>query len=167
MQSGIPTVADADALTSLAQEPQRLAGRTAAAGALVLTPHSGEFARLFPDLALAPDVADFERASAALEAARRSNAILVLKGRRTLIAAPDGRLALNENAGPELATAGSGDVLSGLIAAHLAQGMPAFEAAAAGVWLHAEAGAMFGIGLTADRLVDIVRPIRWFMARKA
>lgn len=165
--SGIPTVADADALTSLAQEPQLLPHHPAAAGALVLTPHAGEFARLFPDLALPGEADDRARTAAAFEAAQRSQAVLVLKGRRTVIAAPDARVAINENAGLELATAGSGDVLAGLIAAHLAQGMPAFEAAAAGVWLHAEAGAMFGLGLTADRLVDLIRPVRWFMNRIA
>ncbi len=76
-----------------------------------------------------------------------------------MIAAQDGRAAINDNAGPELATAGSGDVLAGLIAAHLARGVPPFEAACAGVWLHGRCGAAYGAGLTAERLVDLVRPL--------
>ncbi len=80
-------------------------------------------------------------------AARLSAAVVVFKGVDTVVATPDGRAAVGVDAGPELATAGSGDVLSGVIAAHLAQGMPAFEAASSAVWLHSAAGRAFGAGL--------------------
>jgi ADP-dependent NAD(P)H-hydrate dehydratase / NAD(P)H-hydrate epimerase len=93
-------------------------------------------------------------------AARIWDSVIVFKGIDTVVASPDGRAAINTNAGPELATAGTGDVLSGLCGAHLACGMPAFEAAAAAVWLHGCLGGQIGIGLTADRLAEKVRPLR-------
>jgi hydroxyethylthiazole kinase-like uncharacterized protein yjeF len=165
LRADIPAVLDADALSVLAERRELLAARNARADC-VLTPHAGEFRRLFPDLAVrdaafaalseADQVSKLEQARAA---ARITNCITVFKGPGTVIAHPDGRAAVNTNGGPELATAGSGDVLAGIIAAHLAQGMPGFEAAASAVWLHAEAGARFGIGLTADRLVPLLRPL--------
>jgi len=146
-------VLDADALTSFQGLARELKGAFAEAPT-VMTPHDGEFARLFADQ---PQVLE---PPSKLERVRRAaahmSAVMVLKGPDTVIAAPDGRAAINENGTPYLATAGSGDVLSGLIAGLMAQGLPAFEAACAGVWIHAEAGAAFGPGLIADDLPEQV-----------
>jgi ADP-dependent NAD(P)H-hydrate dehydratase / NAD(P)H-hydrate epimerase len=161
LDRGIPTVIDADALTSLVDHLDILQSRPASSIA-VLTPHEGEFTRLFGKGDIHGSKVDRARA-----ASRETNAIIVYKGIDTVIAAPDGRAAINTNAGPELATAGSGDVLSGIIAAHLAQGMPAFEAAAAAVQLHAYRGASFGPGLTADRLVESLLPLKAMMPSAA
>lgn len=144
--TGAALVVDADALSVFE-------GRPAALFALldrddVLTPHEGEFARLFPELS------HQGREAAAREAARQAGCVVVLKGRETLIAAPDGRLRLNPNGSPWLATAGSGDVLAGMIGGLLAQRMDSFDAASAAVWLHAEAAARFGPGLIAEDLSD-------------
>ena len=145
-------VLDADGITAHREDPQALFCLFAEGSPrLVLTPHDGEFARLFPDLARDETLSKIDRAR---RAAARCNGIIILKGADTVIAAPDGRALVNENAPPWLATAGSGDVLAGIVGAHLAQGMPAFEAAASAVWRHGAAGRKAGEGLTAESLVN-------------
>ncbi|WP_230532912.1 NAD(P)H-hydrate dehydratase [Microvirga roseola] len=146
-------VLDADALTSFEGMATEL-HQAFQNAPTVLTPHGGEFARLFKDH---PDILDPpSKIDRARRAAFYTGAVIVLKGSDTVIAAPDGRAAINENGTPYLATAGSGDTLCGIIAGLMAQNLPAFEAACAGVWIHAESGASFGPGLIAEDLADLL-----------
>ncbi|OWV75299.1 bifunctional ADP-dependent (S)-NAD(P)H-hydrate dehydratase/NAD(P)H-hydrate epimerase [Rhizobium sp. R339] len=149
-------VLDADGISSFKDDPEPLYDLFRGEPRLVLTPHEGEFARLFPDIGADETLGKVDKAVAA---ARRANAAIVYKGADTVIASPDGRALINTNAPVWLATAGSGDVLAGIIGGLLAQGLPAFEAAAAGVWLHGEAGRRAGKGLTAEELAAEVLPL--------
>jgi NAD(P)H-hydrate epimerase len=142
LAAGRPMVLDADALSAFARDPGELLAALHAD--TVLTPHDGEFARLF---ALQGD-----RLTRARAAAAAAGCIVLLKGADSVVAAPDGRAAILDHAPPALATAGTGDVLAGTIAALLAQRMPAFEAAAAAAWLHGEAAHRAGARLIASDL---------------
>jgi hydroxyethylthiazole kinase-like uncharacterized protein yjeF len=146
-------VVDADALTVFKDDPEAL---FAALGPLdVMTPHPGEFERVFPGLLQASP----QRISAARAAAARSGTVVLLKGPDTVVAAPDGRAVVNTSGSPWLATAGSGDVLAGFIGGLMAQGMPAFEAASAGAWIHGRAAALFGAGLIAEDLPELAADV--------
>ncbi len=138
--SDLPVVLDADALAHL---PERLAPH------YILTPHEGEFARAFPDIS-------GSRVERALAAAQTTGAHVVLKGAKSVIAAPDGRCVVNDHDSPWLASAGTGDVLAGMILGLVAQDMPIFEAICAAVWIHGECGRRIGAGLVASDLVDLI-----------
>jgi len=141
-----PVLLDADAISVFASDAAAL--KDAIHGACVMTPHEGEFARIFK--------LKGDKLMRARSAAQECGAVIVLKGADTVIAAPDGRAVINSNAPSTLATAGSGDVLGGLILGLLAQGMDAFWASAAAVWIHAAAATAFGAGLIAEDLPDLV-----------
>lgn len=147
VRTGAVLVVDADALTLFRDRPETLFDGLDRDD--VLTPHEGEFERLFPGLLEAVG-----REDAARQAARRAGAVVVLKGAATVIAAPDGRLAVNGAGSPWLATAGSGDVLAGMIGGLVAQHMDSFEAARSAVWMHSEAARRFGPGLIAQDLPE-------------
>jgi hydroxyethylthiazole kinase-like uncharacterized protein yjeF len=158
--SRCPLVLDADAITLLAP---LVSGALTASD--VMTPHVGEFKRAFGELLARSET----RIDAALAAAQHAGCVVLLKGPDTVIAAPDGRAAVNTTGTPFLATAGSGDVLTGLISGLIGQGMASFEAACAGAWLHGKAAEAFGPGLTAEDLPAVLpgvlktlaRPLLW------
>jgi hydroxyethylthiazole kinase-like uncharacterized protein yjeF len=143
LTSKAPKVIDADAIAGLGQ-PERLKGQDA-----VLTPHAGEFLKLFGEI-------DGSKPERVLAAAKRSGAVIVYKGPDTLVASPDGRLGLAPPAPAWLASAGTGDVLAGLIAALRARGLEGFEAACAAVWLHGRAAEIAGPQMIADDLVQAI-----------
>ncbi|WP_028970699.1 bifunctional ADP-dependent NAD(P)H-hydrate dehydratase/NAD(P)H-hydrate epimerase [Sphingomonas sp. URHD0057] len=143
LTSRAPKVIDAEGITQLG-EPERLRGQDA-----IITPHAGEFAKLFGQI-------EGSKADQALEAARRSGAVVVYKGPDTIVGSPDGRVSFAPPAPAWLASAGTGDVLSGMIAALRARGIPAFEAACAGVWLHGRAAEIAGPAMIADDLAAAI-----------
>ncbi len=153
LSSSTAAVLDADALTVFKDDPNALF--LLLREPAVLTPHEGEFERIFPGL--------IERSPTRIEAVRTAAAAVkctvLLKGPDTAIASPDGRVAINVNAPPTLATAGTGDVLSGLIAGLMAQGMDSYDAAAAAAWLHGEAASRFGPGLISEDLPELLPEI--------
>ena len=149
--TGAALIVDADALTVFRQRPGELFDLLDRDD--VITPHEGEFERLFPGWL------ERGRTVAAADAAAHVGAVVVLKGRETVIAAPDGRLAINANGTPWLATAGTGDVLAGMIGGLIAQRMDSFDAACAAVWMHAEAARAFGPGLIAEDLERGLPPV--------
>ena len=155
--AGKRAVLDADALTSFSESREMLF--SAIRSPCVMTPHAGEFSRLFDPAGSKP-----ERAR---RAARQSGAVILLKGADTVIAAADGRVAISANAPPQLATAGSGDVLAGMVLGLLAQDMDPFTAAAAAVWIHGAAASRFGPGLVSEDLLELAPPVLKGLAARA
>lgn len=152
LKSGKDIVLDADALTIFRKKPNELFKIIKAAkGKIILTPHEGEFKRLFK---LGAD-----KKKSVADAAKISGAVVLLKGADTIIASPEGKMVLNKNAPANLATAGTGDVLAGIIAGLIAQKMNAFDAACAGVYIHAEAAKKFGRGLISEDLPGLIPKI--------
>jgi len=150
-EAPVPLVLDADGLNAIAGDLAPLRVRALQAHVpTVLTPHDGEYARLTGRL---PDA---DRIASARALAEETRTVVLLKGSTTTIAAPDGRVLLAMRGGPELATAGTGDALSGIIGAFLARGVPAFEAAAAGAYVHGQAGRRVGSGLVASDLLSAI-----------
>jgi hydroxyethylthiazole kinase-like uncharacterized protein yjeF len=143
LTSQAPKVIDADAISQLG-DPERLKGQDA-----IITPHDGEFRKLFGEI-------EGSKAERALEAARQSGAVVLFKGSDTIVASPDGRLGFAPPAPSWLASAGTGDVLAGVTAALRARGLEAFEAACAAVWLHGRAAEIAGPQLIADDLADAI-----------
>jgi NAD(P)H-hydrate epimerase len=144
----VGAVIDADALTSFESDSETLL--SSLHRRCVLTPHAGEFARIFPGIPLNQPV------DACIAAAAKAGCTVVLKGAMTVVADPSGRACVNTNAPGWLATAGSGDVLAGIIASLLAQGEPAFPASAAAVWMHGDAARRLGRGLIAEDLPEVL-----------
>lgn len=161
-RTGAGLVIDADALTAFRDDPEELFQVLDKDD--VLTPHPGEFERVFKGLLAGSP----ERITAARKAAARAGAVVLLKGSDTVIAAPDGRAVVNGNGSPWLATAGSGDVLAGFIGGLIAQGLDSFDAACAATWIHSEAAAAFGPGLISEDLPGLVPVVlrRLYKARR-
>jgi len=163
LESGKAVVVDADGLTSFTDDPERLflAIHQAAGGRCLLTPHEGEFRRLF--------ALDGDKLTRARAAARLSGAVVLLKGADTVIAGPDGKAVINASGTPDLATAGSGDVLAGMALGLLAEGMNAFDAGTTAAWLHGRLAERIGAGLIAEdlpgRLPELLKELRNFTGR--
>ncbi len=149
LEQDIPMIIDADGLNAFEGRMPELLSKLHKN--VILTPHDGEFKRMFPNLA---KLLDSDREQAIIDAANLSNAVIVLKGSKTIIATKGRDIIVNNNASTYLATAGSGDVLSGVLGGLLTQGMSAFDAACAGVWMHGRASQIIGAGLVASDLIE-------------